>query len=341
MGMGAIVGSMIVALVACVGDNPGTGGGDPNAAEGGSPDGAVGPGPGPGPGSDASSDGNTLAPDAAPSKNCPLGCLPPAPQGWTGPSAIYDGPAGAAPADCPAQYTLAEVLAKRDITVDATTCDCGTPTFSGANCNSTVTYYTGSGCQFGEDTTDRGSGTCLQHLGTSIKVLAGTLTTSGTCAFPTPVATKPDPVAGNATKACGLPQSATCSSERPDCTATPLPAAPFTRLCIHKDGDEACPSEDYAVKIVGHKDVTDDRACSACTGTAAGGTCASVFGWSNVNGCAAPAGTQRATGVTCYPVEGNRLVLYNPTGMTCNVTAASMASGSVVPKDPVTFCCAK
>lgn len=340
VGVVMIIGSMVAVTVACVGGDPQTSS-PTNGTDAGLPDVVGSP---PDPAVDAS-DGGSLAPDAAPSKNCPLGCLPPAPQGWTGPSAIYDGPFGTAPADCPATYTLAEVLAKRDIETAATTCACGTPQFTGGNCNYTVTYYTGTGCQFGADTTVRGSGTCIQHLGTAIKVIDPTLTTSGTCSFPNPVATKPDPVPAKATKACGLPQAASCSTERPDCAATPLPAAPFTRLCIHKDGDVDCPSEDYAVKILGYKDVTDDRACTACAGIAAGGVCATVFGWSNDIACAAPAGTQRGTGTSasanCYTTEGSRLTLYTPTGMSCNVSANSTPTGAVTPKDPVTFCCAK
>ena len=328
-----IAGSIVIMTAACTGDDPDITSATPDSSmpDSATPDATVEDGP----------DGGDLAPDAAPSSKCPLNCLPPAPAGWTGPSAIYDGPFAGAPVDCPEQYTIAEVLAKREIAVADTTCQCGSPTFAGASCDFTTTDYTGSPCQFGVTTTKQKSGGCFQHAGTSVKIASAVLTTSGTCAFPTPVATKPEPVPGKATKACGLPQTASCSTDRPDCTATPIPSSPFTRLCIHKPGDQACPSADYAVKIVSYLDVTDDRGCTACTGTATGGSCPTTFGWSNMNFCANFVGTARAIGSTCWPVEGSRLTFFNPTGMTCNVATQAAPAGAVEPTEPVTFCCAK
>jgi hypothetical protein len=336
MGVFVVAGSIGVITAGCVGDDPNAVPTTPDAGtsspEAGTdpPDGALTP------------DAGALAPDAAPSLNCPINCLPPAPEGWTGPSAIYDGPFASAPAACPEQYTLEEVVATRDLAVAATTCECGAPTFSGASCNFTTTTYSGNGCEYGVVTNTQTSGACYQHNVNAVRVSSASLATSGSCTFPTPAAVKPEPVPGIATKACGLPQTASCSSERSDCTATPLPTSPFSRLCIHKAGDQACPSADYAVKIVSYLDVTDDRDCTACTGTAAGGTCPTVFGWSNMNFCTGPSGTNRAIGSTCWtPVEGSRLVFFNPTGMTCNVAAAGTPTGAVEPVDPVTFCCAK
>lgn len=321
-----------LALTACTAD-------DPLLDNGGGPedrDAAVTDSGSPSPPADS----GDLAPDAAPPANCPLNCLPPPPAGWVGPSAVYDGTFANVPADCAAPYTLDEISVKRDITAAATTCACGNPSFTGANCNFDVFTFTDGTCTAGQAYAARGSGTCIAAP-QSVQVTAANLTSSGTCTFPTPTKTVPTPTVGTGTKACGLPVNASCSADRPDCTATPIPDGPYTRLCIHKPGDEPCPSQDYPARFVSYRDFTDDRGCSACTGTASGGTCPTVFGWANDTFCTAAVGTQRAIDATCNAYGGSRLVLYNPTGMTCSVTAQNAPTGGIQPTGPETFCCAK
>src|SRR5687768_2028633 len=45
-----------------------------------------------------------ISPDAAPPVGCAQDCLPPAPAGWKGPSAVYDGPTAGKPTECTGQY---------------------------------------------------------------------------------------------------------------------------------------------------------------------------------------------------------------------------------------------
>ena len=105
--------------------------------------------------------------------------------------------------------------------------------------------------------------------------------TQGTCGYGAPSVTKPAPAFGKETVSCGLPQAAATCENRADCVATPIPEAPFTRLCIHKDGDELCPSADYGVRFLTYKNIDDQRACNSdCAGTATGGTCGTKWGFS-------------------------------------------------------------
>src|SRR5207244_1320522 len=77
----------------------------------------------------------------APSLNCPLGCLPPAPAGWTGPSAIYDGAYGQKPTACPPLYTQKEREGNDGVVAGAATCSCGIGTPQGVKCQVSVSSY--------------------------------------------------------------------------------------------------------------------------------------------------------------------------------------------------------
>lgn len=142
---------------------------------------------------------------------------------------------------------------------------------------------------------------------------------------------------------CGLPQVASCNT-RPDCVASPVPAQPFTRLCIHKDGDVPCPSADYADKFVAFKSIDDKRTCTACgTPTPTGGACGTAWGVSGSDlACATQAAPSDKTIGTCYSYPG--------IGTHVNIGAAAPSAGTCTPTGgqatetatltaPVTFCC--
>jgi hypothetical protein len=230
---------------------------------------------------DAGGDGGVpdLAPDAAPSLNCPLGCLPPPPAGWTGPSAVFEGPLQSKPAGCPATYTVKEVEGHQGLRAPPPTCACGPAVVAGASCRVGLERFDGDDCVTG------GSGAvdvvvpsnpCAAISGTlSFYVSNVTLIAKGTCTYPNPVREIPPITFEKLDVACGLPQSGSCAT-RPDCTAAPVPDAPFTRVCLHSPGDVSCPSVDYAVRFVTRESFEDKRACdlSGCGGTPVGDTCA-------------------------------------------------------------------
>jgi hypothetical protein len=169
--------------------------------------------------------------------------------------------------------------------------------------------------------------------------------TAGTCTFPDAgVPTSPSITYDKTQVACGLPQNAGCE-KRNDCIASPVPSAPFTRLCIHKDGDESCPSADYSVRFLAHKNVDDQRACSGCTGpSVTGGACGNKWGTSTPAACtngALPPTTN--TVATCVNNPGSGATInagaIAPSGHQCTPTDASVPIGAAIPTEPVTFCC--
>lgn len=278
-----------------------------------------------------------LLPDAAPPLGCPLGCLPPAAAGWTGPSAVYDGANETKPAGCPTQYTLKEVDAHRGMTVGTTTCDCGSGTNSGAKCTANVENHALSDCSDTVVATkvDVPSATCTNKTGAYIKVNGATLA-RGSCTHAQAKVSGPAPALATADIACGLPQNAVCS-QRADCVATPLPDAPFTRLCIHKSGVESCPSLDYAVRFVGYKSTTDERACT-CSGNPAGGACGTALAFAKSTNC--PLGGVAGDFTTCSVAGSVAIGGLAPSGITC-AAGTPASTGTVKDAEPVTFCCNK
>ncbi|MEO8800991.1 MAG: hypothetical protein ABI551_24070 [Polyangiaceae bacterium] len=287
-----------------------------------------------------------LASDAAPSLGCPLGCLPPAPSGWAGPSALYDGPSATAPTACPPTYIQKEIDAFQDVTAAAAQCSCGTPAFNGAICTTPIVTHVETGCTalglLQADLTNAASCVTLQNSG-HLEVPTPTLTTRGTCSFPTATTTLQDAGIGTVDLACGLPQNAICA-DAPACVATPVPDAPFTRLCIHHEGDVACPSVDYAKRIVAHTGLSDTRSCSACEGSTSGGGCGNKWGIAaSMGACMASPPSDLTTG-TCttasYGIGAVVGVSIAPSGITCLGDGGAPA-GAVTTTDPVTFCCNK
>lgn len=353
------------AVVACVGDDPSSGTTPADDGGAGSSSGNASSSSGAASSSGGSSssgssgetdsgvDANPLAPDAAPPAGCPLGCLPPAAMGWTGPSAVWDDVTANKPAACPPLYTLQEVQTHRDMTAAAATCSC-TGTVSGAKCSTTARVYTttSSSCTlkagFNAVTVD--STGCTAAVGataTDVFVLTPTFT-QGACKFPAATVTKPAVVYGKETVSCGLPAAGACEN-RADCVATPIPDAPFTRLCIHKDGDELCPSADYAVRFVTYKNVDDQRGCNTdCAGNATGGACGTKWGFSaSTKACALLVNppTDYTVGTSCAPAPDATSVVngigFAPTGMACTTTKQATPNGAAKSIDPVTFCCNK
>jgi hypothetical protein len=213
-------------------------------------------------------------PPPLPAVGCPDGCLPRPPTGWTGPSATYDGAPATKPADCPAGYSVKEIDAHQNMTPTPAVCECGTGTVSGRFCTATVTGYAdlclGGVVSLGSGTTAQGCFTTVNSA-TDFKVNSPVLT-PGTCSFPNAKTTLPELSFGKVDVACGLSQTTQCA-DRPECVVTPVPDQPYGRLCIHKEGEFSCPSEDYSVKFVAYKKVDDSRACTACTADPQGTGC--------------------------------------------------------------------
>jgi hypothetical protein len=327
--MGSAGLAAIGSLVACLGDDPAPG------APPDDPDSTA---------SDAGGDGRLpdLAPDAAPAAGCPLGCLPPAPAGWTGPSAVFDGPSAEKPAACPSLYTQKEVDAHQGMTADPAQCSCGTGVAQ-SKCTVNVESHETENCSVpAEAIVAQGvvpGSACVRRSNTANLRVAPPTLDRGACVYASATTNLPPPSFAKENVACGLPQTGVCP-ERSECVATPLPDAPYGRICIHKEGEHSCPSEDFASRFVAYRSIDDARACGECEGTAAGGGCGGSVSHSTSNTCAGT-GTSfqyntcvSATAMGVY-IDVSKMA---PTGVTCTTTGGA-PEGAASSTDAVTFCC--
>lgn len=299
------------------------------------------------PGFDAQPDVDAEPPPLPPA-GCPAGCLPPAPTGWTGPSATYDGAPMTKPADCPAGYTVKEIDAHQNMTAAPAVCDCGTGTVSGRFCSAGISGYAsqclGGATDLGTVTTTQGCFATVVNGPAAYKVAAPVLT-AGACSFPNAKTTVPEPAFAKVDVACGLSEVTQCAG-RPECIATPAPAQPYGRLCIHKEGEHSCPSADYSVKLVAYKKVADSRACTTCTATPSGTGCATGQWVHRVSmkdcGDTLGVGTKYDAN-TCNTYSGAGTIVditaWKPGAATCPVQGGA-PSGTASSIEPVTLCCA-
>jgi hypothetical protein len=278
----------------------------------------------------------------APSLNCPLGCLPPAPAGWTGPSAVYEGTVTEKPAACPPVYTQKERDANDGVTPGAASCACGSGTVQGLKCTVVMSSYSALKC--GGTKTDATIDTsvikCVDRPAASFGFeIATPVLSAGSCSYPNAKITSAAPTFARAAVACGLPQYASCS-ERADCVASPIPAAPFTRLCIHKAGDQPCPSADYAARFTVFEGVADARACT-CSAVPYGASCGSLLDFYSGAGCTGSPNSSNtgvcATNALSADISGLAAFSKGCDG----AKVQSSVTGGVSLVDPVTFCCNK
>jgi hypothetical protein len=283
-----------------------------------------------------------VATDAfAPSLDCPLGCLPPAPSGWTGPSAVYDGTAAEKPAACPAVYTQKEREGNDGLTPGAASCACGTGVVQGLKCTVATSSYSAIKCTGTKTdvTVDTSVTKCVDRPAASPSFeVAAPILTAGSCAFPNAKITAVAPTFARAAVACGLPQYASCA-ERADCVASPIPDAPFTRLCIHKAGDQSCPSADYAARFTVFEGIDDARAC-ICSASPVGAACGSTVIFYSGAGCI---GSSSSPGLgTCSgaaSVDISALAAYSKGCEGAKLAPSITGDAKLV--DPITFCCNK
>jgi len=282
-----------------------------------------------------------VAPDAAPSIGCPLGCLAPAIGGWTGPSAVYDGNGADKPAACPLMYTVKEIEGVSGAsTAGPATCSCGAPVGPNAKCRVTISSYIDDVCAQSpvDETVTVPDTTCFNSGRVTMKVKSVAVD-QGSCTYPRVTMTgAPAPTFERSAVACGLPQFATCTS-RPDCVAAPIPDPPFRRLCIFKAGDESCPSLDYPARFVTNQEVVDDRGCAGCTGTPSGASCgAAITSFAPLFNC--QGGGTAGNLSTCAPAGSLGLAGLGPSGGACPA-GVPQTTGAVTARGPVTFCCTR
>lgn len=293
-------------------------------------------------GSDAGTDvvtGDTVTGDTVVSVSCPSGCLPNAPAGWIGPSAVYDGPSAGKPSACPNPYNQKELEAFQGMDAGPASCNCGSPVFAGAVCQSSISVYGSSSCNSFPSSggTITNSGCVKPNVSAYVTITQPTVTDAGACAFPDPATIVPPPTFVSQNVSCGMPQATGCPAAQ-SCVTTPVPSQPFTRLCIHQDGDSPCPIAEYSKRFVAYRNLDDTRGCSPCSGTPTGGMCGNKWDVAGtIVQCNAVA-THSVGDCVSIGTLGYVHAEISPTNQTCALDGGA-PTGAAKASNPVTFCC--
>jgi len=283
-------------------------------------------------------------------------CLPPAPDGWSGPTPLFVGDPADAPS-CPSGLTTiaADIGPFTAPAASCTPCSCSGPT--GGTCGvGTTTIY---------DSTNQCSGSVEETLTPPAPNVCVSFSLSDPYARaqadPVPVdvpgSCQPSGGAANVPAASFAQAAVLCDGVADDTAmgggcddqiCVPSLAAPFTQLCIFTAGDVPCVADGYPDKTVLYDGYDDDRGCTACGCDAASGqTCSGttqLYVGSNCNNLDT---TVPHDGLTCesyttFQSMGSAKFIPapgGPSGGSCSATGGN-PKGSATPKGPITVCCA-
>lgn len=322
-------------------------------------------------------DGNGKVDCADPGCTAGYSCHNPVPAGWTGHYALADGTFAALPGNCPGStYPNPFYTGYRSPNAAApqcSACSCGAP--QGQTCDIAELHLTGVTCaeeMSGQPHCQKpiplvtdgachainipgGQKTCGPPDLATMTCPAGTqacnvsvylddpVANGGACAPSVQAPTITPFTWSNAARAC-LPttEGKGCAN---DFACLPNTAAPFGAVCISKLGDNACPAgSGYGTKKVFFDlDPVDTRACTDCScGNPTGLSCTTSITTYSDTACGSANATTAASGCNAYvnnPAVGSyKSVSTQFTQGTC-ASSGGQAMGSVVPQNPVTFCC--
>ncbi|MBI5494099.1 MAG: putative Ig domain-containing protein [Deltaproteobacteria bacterium] len=274
---------------------------------------------------------------------CGFTCAPAVEPGWSGPVAAHAATAASA---CPPAWPTPELAAYAGITGASASCPCS----CAAECALRVRRYLGRNCLglplvFSEVVTETMLQACQDiSLASNVDSATVALETGGqTCAATGTSSTAPWTALTTLSACTGAgPVDHVCAAGGtcwPDTAPFPAP------LCIHQDGDLACPAA-WPVRALYHRDALDGRSCTACTCNRTG-NCAitSIAAWADTR-CTLrlPAPLDNltvgqecvdrgaATGTVSVAISGNF-----SGAAACTATASP--TGEVTASGPVTFCC--
>lgn len=314
-------------------------------------------------------DGDGLVDCADPECAAKAQCAMPAPPGWIGPLALYEGKNP--PEDCPEAFPLhlfsggTEALAEP---AECSECSCGVPYGGTCGAATQLMQNRGLACTGGGATLTRDGTACFVHNkqadcgGEPCASVEMRASRGAYSVFPgappdsigfrcTPSeqeVTLPEPTWEVSAFACTTPPLSIggCSYGS---VCTPKPAAPFkSRLCIaNMGGDVDCPQGDYPEKIVFNKTITDTRFCNDCSCGDPKGVC--TLNWAIRQHdpyvqCQHPI-IESGTGELClstsnWPARVHiELTSGAPTGGGSCTPRGGQPYGGVKAEEPVTFCC--
>ena len=131
----------------------------------------------------------------------------------------------------------------------------------------------------------------------------------------------------------GAPPAGTCSAG----ICAVKPSEPFgPAVCIHKDGDEACP-DGFPARTLVYGDFTDTRSCAACTCAAPSGIACPINTYA---GACGNMGITLDQGGVCDNDNYYSIARLGPAAGGSCPPSGGEPSGGLEPISPITVCCA-
>jgi hypothetical protein len=302
-----------------------------------------------GPGGDAMTGGITCGADQR--------CASAPPDGWGGPLAVYEGPAGSSVPPCAMGYASTPAFdGNRGMLASpaaCSACNCAAP--QGSMCTpATLTFFSdgncATACAVPQPLT---ASACVNppSCGTSFNIDSPMLTGAATCTPSGGNPALPPIIWSDVVRACtpeSVPARGACSIDQ---LCVPTPASPFPpRFCVMRIGEAtACPGQAYIVGpyVYNGSQVADSRGCTQCTCQSPTGASCSfpplpppVFRYVD-SACNAPmrpfsipSGCQSLSGSNPFKVTSAPALAPG----TCQPLGGA-PTGGATPTAPVTFCC--
>jgi hypothetical protein len=271
-------------------------------------------------------------------------CLPDAPDGWTGPTALRIGTS--VPDTCEGEYDSEVARGGTAVAAAPATCSACTCTPATPGCANYVEFATSSDAACGgAPVVDEVLDPCAQVTSSSFQGATGSMKMRLPVGAPTCAPSGQTPSTPAAAWQLGMLACEVGDSlERGGCSSGELcaPQRPSdANVCIVRAGDHACPAGDYSERRLLYTGIADTRGCSPCSCAQDCNYGFKVF---------ADADTT-CTGATVVPLTGlGTCVAVQPTGGSVRVglllagtgacaPAGGAATGAAAESDPLTACC--
>lgn len=286
---------------------------------------------------DFEGDGETCTPV------CDGECMPPAPSGWSGPFATWEGDADESIPSCPAEFPIFGQASQGEPVIEDGECECGCQPATGGVCEGRIIAQDNGPCDPGNSATTLPNRLSCNSRNVSAGSVLRDQYNGGSCAPFVASATFPEPLFNIRSVTCeaqGL-ISQGCDSAT---TCVPRASGRFSTTCIVRTGHHSCPANGpWTEQQFRYSGVIDNRSCGTCTcGSISDRACHGSFDiWTNSNCSGTAAQSNIDADIGCAFVTGSSIRYEEPAILptfTCPPSPGTVEN-EVVLLGETTYCC--
>jgi hypothetical protein len=263
-------------------------------------------------------------------------CLPPAPEGWSGPFTTHIAAIDAMPTACPEGWTEGDA-GLVGLQTSPFECDCDCPGGAAVTCEFDIRFDSGPSCNATNlQTSAHAEDECVTYDGTDAQSIRVSQS-MGTAECGDAEWAAPMPSTFMRRMDACVPEIGDACSEG---QCVPLPPAPFVgRMCIAQDGEVDCPDDGpYRTPYVLADGAEDNRTCP-CTCGADEVTCTGTLEAHSDGACGAMVGSSNGACISALTEPGSAVVTDVAGTADCIVVDAGPPEGAVELLGARTLCC--